>query len=201
MMFDASGNGYYGHPTAGAKYTAYSIPSGGRGYDGFAYDSSGGSMIQFYDVQDIIKRSNNFSIWCRVRMNSKQTTEANIIEKNMTNGFSLKYLATGKLECTVGGMMGKYSNWLLDGSGPTIENDNTTWHDYGLSIQKEANTKTLARIYMDGKIVKTAEYMSSVNTNGWLLFGSTAALYDRVAYYDGVLDLDGFKALSDGGTL
>ncbi|HEX2948849.1 MAG TPA: GDSL-type esterase/lipase family protein [Armatimonadota bacterium] len=204
-LFDASGNKCNGHLIGTPKYATYS--PAGKGLDGYALDVSSGG-IQFYDVP-AFKKTADISIWCRIKVDPAQTTECNVFEKNMPNGYMLKLLYRGtpavcRLDCSVAGIKSAAgNNWLLDGNGPQIINDGKTWTDLGLSLQKLPNGMTRVRIYQNGKLVKSLDGTAAINTDGWFLVApwkNAQILYDRVTFYDGVLDDTEFANLSQSPT-
>ena len=210
-LFDASG--HYG--MGQARHYAGMVPPGlgaavvyvrwkptpGQGRDGCALDTSNGG-VYFLDGAPQLKALTNFSVWTRFQPLSGSTTGTEVILGRV--GAWLICRQEGRLAAGVA--VGAGIRDVFAGKGPVLQVGK--WHDVGLSLAGDMSGGSKIRMYLNGAVIKEAtegqirviDAPFQIGGRGLeASFPDSKALYDRVVFYDGVLESRDFVRLSRSG--
>ena len=210
-LFDASGHYGMGQgrhyagmappgPGAAAVYARWR-PAAGQRTDGCALDTSCGG-VYFLDGSAKLKAAANFSVWTRFQPLNADMTKTEVVLGRA--GAWLICRQQGRLAAGVADGAGIHD--VFAGNGPLLESGK--WYDVGFSLAGHSASGGKIQVYLNGRLIRQTPETSIPSSAAPFQIGGrgleasfpeSKALYDRVVFYDGVLEPRDFVRLTRRG--
>lgn len=199
------GRAWHREGSRGPIHAAYPVAADSPpGADGFALRTGPKfGNVYFPEGRDKLRANGNFSAWLRVQLQSvtDEPWQALLCRPERW-GFIVG--KNGRLDLRFGSVNNSLSD-VLRGNGPDMTAYLGKWVDLGFSFQGTADDQAedLVKVYLNGDCLGTFKGRGEFDRGDHLHLGADGggaypcdALFDRVIFFDGVLDDAGFRHLS-----
>jgi hypothetical protein len=193
-------------------YVSYPIPRDRPGMDGLALRTGPEHGGVFFppDIDEELSTNEDFSVWMRVKLLSLQPRRQHLLAR--PDRYALFVWPEGALELS----FWSWKDRLIDlfsnhpaarGKHPLLAPLLDQWVDIGFSFDGNGNDKAddTVKVYVNGHAVGTFTGAAKMSYGDFLHLGMDIrgndradALFDRVIFYHGILDDEGFRKLSAG---
>lgn len=190
----------------GPRYAAYPVKGVSfPGADAFALRTGPKHGYLFFpDERDGLRTNRDFSVWFRVQLQSL-TSEPWQAMMCRPGRWAFIVRKNGTLDLRLTSEKNSLQD-VFKGKGPDLTPDLGKWVDLGFSFQRKEGGEDLVKVYRAGECIGTFNGNATFDEGEHLHLGADGfgrfacdALFDRVIFFEGVIDDAGFRRLSQKG--